>query len=466
MATNPTDPIQPVNLPSAAGIDYGEGDVRHFGQGDDVSVPGISNPTRHLAQRDNLLAEKLNDVIENVNNREQFVPLPVVRTIVAPVDESVVLNYRIPAGFESRVLNAIITSTPSSTDLELDIYYNAGFGGTSGTAIVTTASEFSGGVTFYQQGEFIVALKNKSGTTLEIAASVLLTLRPIGAAGTLLVGSTIKGDKGDPGMVGPPGPPGAPGSGSTGNSAMRWSGSWAYLASYAVGDVVRFDLLGVGTQASSFIALSAHTADASNSPQGYAVAANPWDLVALGGTPGAAGATGSTGSSGTAATFLGQTTSVNGTFTAGTPFVGTAQEYGAYAYNFGNSTVAIEDPGDVGWFTMQQTDFGQATGTPKGIVHLAGAIRHTFAGWGTIELPSGVSVLGGATTVNYNNSDIKLTVCSNGTIQPETVISDGTSIPEVISYPHPTTSNKYVLAALGTKPIQVEVVINGLQIIV
>ena len=86
--------IKPVSLPAGAGLDYGSGDVRHFGLGDAVNVPGLSNPTRNLAQRDNLLAEKVNEVVAVVNNREQFVPLPVIRTIVAPNDETIITNYK------------------------------------------------------------------------------------------------------------------------------------------------------------------------------------------------------------------------------------------------------------------------------------------------------------------------------------------------------------------------------------
>ena len=52
--------IRPIDLPSAAGIEYGHGDVRHFAQGDAMDVPGLANPTRHLAERDNQLAQKLN----------------------------------------------------------------------------------------------------------------------------------------------------------------------------------------------------------------------------------------------------------------------------------------------------------------------------------------------------------------------------------------------------------------------
>ena len=143
--------IKPIDLPAAAGIDYSGGDVRHFAQGDAVNVPGLSNPTRHLAFRDDLIAEKINEVVSVVNNQEQFVPLPVVRTTVPPGEEVVVTNYRIPQGFEARVLNAVVSTVPTTTSAELNIMYSSSFGGSAGTNIVTVTpgSEFTGDVNFY-----------------------------------------------------------------------------------------------------------------------------------------------------------------------------------------------------------------------------------------------------------------------------------------------------------------------------
>lgn len=445
MATsNPIEPIQPVNIPSAAGINYGEGDVRHFAQGDDMSVPGISNPTRQLAERDNMLAEKLNEVIQNVNNQEQFVPLPVVRTIVPPNDQTVVLNYRIPSGFESRVLNASIGSSPSSTDIELDIYYNAGFGGVTGTAVVTTSTEFTSGVNFYQTGEFIVTLKNKSGVTLEMVASILLTLRPIGSQGSLLVGSTVKGEKGDPGQVGPPGPAGAPGSGGVGSPGMKWSGSWSDSTVYNPPDVVRYDLGGVGVQVSSFICTTAHaSSDKTKAPGGYALPGNPWDAVALGGADGATGPTGPAGPSGST-TFTGLERNVLASFYCGTPFV-----KGAYwqvddpttsVYNVGT----LASPGDRADIPMKEI-YWQAVGapSPSGMVHLSMSMRACFGGYGTLHLPT---VAGGA-KLNYSNVYVHAIVTSNGT-QP----SDATRAWGVVCKPHPSDTNKYVIATIDPTP--------------
>ena len=251
--------IKPIDLPAAAGLDYSGGDVRHFAQGDAVNVPGLSNPTRNLAERDNLVADKLNEVVSVVNNQEQFVPLPVIRTTVPPNEEIIVTNYRIPAGFEARVLNAVISASPASTSAELDIYYSDSYGDTTGTAVVTCTpgSEFTGDVNFYQTGEFIVVLKNTGASTLELSASAMLTMRPLGAEGTLLVGSVIEGPKGQPGTKGPPGPPGPPGTGGAGSPGMVWRGPWANGVGYVVNDVVSYQYSGTY---GSWICRAANTA--------------------------------------------------------------------------------------------------------------------------------------------------------------------------------------------------------------
>jgi len=466
MATpNPIQPIQPLNIPSAAGVNYGEGDVRHFAQGDDMSVPGISNPTRQLAERDNMLAEKLNEVIQNVNNQEQFVPLPIVRTVVPPNDQTVVMNYRIPAGFESRILNASISSSPTSADVELDIYYNTTFGGVTGTAVVTTSTEFTGGVNFYQAGEFIVTLKNKSGITLEMVASILLTLRPLGSEGSLLVGSVIKGDKGDPGQGGPPGPPGAPGSGGVGSPGMNWTGTWVNNHVYSQRDVARYDLgyasPGVGTIASSFYCLQGHTSSDAIIPQ-YTITTY-WEPVALGGSTGTPGATGAAGPAGST-TFNGAESSVNATLVAGTPFKPNAYWDCDAAPGNGGVYVAtgLVNPGDSVTVAMREV-YWEAVGAPSpaGFAYLNLALRVSFGGWGTLTLPN---VIGGA-KVNYSNSAISVVAVSNGTQNVSGAAAYG-----VVSRPHPTDSTKIIVHAMDPVPgtptaVPATVYLAGMQLI-
>jgi hypothetical protein len=426
--------IQPVDLPQAAGIEYGKGDVRHFSPGDAVDTSSLQNPTRHLAERDNKLAGKLNEVIEAVNAQEQFVPLPIIRTILPPMQDTVVANYRIPVGFESRVLNAVVAATPQSSDIELDIYYNTTFGGVSGTAVVSTASEYSGGVSFYQTGEFVIALKNKSGITLEMVASVLLTLRPIGAPGSLLVASVVQGQRGLPGPTGPRGPGGPPGTGGAGSPGMIWTGTWSGSTAYAEKSVVRFSVY--GSLPSSFIALQANVGQ---SPQSsYVGAANVWDLVALGGQIGATGSIGSTGSVGGAPTFALNTVVAHGT--AGVDFVGSN-----YDSDYLGSNIA---PNSQFSINCREGAVVAANGT-NGMAVLTTSARLCFRGHGTFVLPQTTD--GGY--VNWQNSMVNYTVTPNGSVE---------SIGSLCaSWACPTDVRAFVVRSPSAAPQPVEITVVG-----
>jgi len=454
MATpNPIQPIQPLNIPSAAGINYGEGDVRHFAQGDAMSVPGVSNPTRQLAERDNLLAEKLNEVIQNVNNQEQFVPLPIVRTVVPPNDQTIVLNYRIPAGFESRILNATIGSSPSSPDVELDIYYNTTFGGATGTAVVTTTTEFTGGVNFYQSGEFIVTLKNKSGITLEMVASILLTLRPLGSEGTLLVGSVIRGDKGDPGQGGPPGPPGNPGSGGVGSPGMNWTGTWVNNHIYSQRDVARYDLgfetVGVGTIVSSFFCLQGHTSSDAIIPS---EAIGPyWEPVALGGAPG----TGAAGPAGPSGSYTVSAAPVQGRLFTSSSYV--AGVYNATYTSLGNQP----NPSSSYSLTANETSIFDMAATPKGFAIVQGQYRLCFAGSICVRLPDSVT---GLANVDYTVGNVFAMVTANGT-SPVDFVTENGSIVKTVEV-SPFDGNSWSVIVNAPTPVPVTLQILGTQQIV
>lgn len=232
-------PIDPISLPNAAAINYGEGDVRHFSEGDALDVPGVSVPTRQLAQRDVLLASKVNEVVAEVNNKEQFVPILIPRTTLPPNSEEVVYNFRIPGGFEARVLSAIITGIPPSVSAELDIYYTTGFGSSTGEQIVSTSTEFVSGTQFYNSGEFIITLKNRGGVTLDMIASIQTTMRPITERAGVLLPSAIIGQQGPPGATGPKGNPGGTGPGGpSGSPGLRWQSTWNIASSYSSTDVV------------------------------------------------------------------------------------------------------------------------------------------------------------------------------------------------------------------------------------
>lgn len=394
--------IKPIDLPAAAGIDYSGGDVRHFSQGDAVNVPGMSNPTRNLAERDNLLASKMNEVVAVVNNQEQFIPLPVIRTTVPPSEEVIVTNYRIPAGFEARVLNAVISATPASTSAEINVYYSASYGGNSGVAVVTVtpSSEFTGDVNFYQTGEFIVSLKNTGSSTLELAASVMLTMRPLGAEGTLLVGSIIEGPAGKPGMRGVPGPPGAPGTGGAGSPGMVWKGAWTNGVSYFANDVTSFSLY--GSIVSSYICRVAHTASTGvNDPQ---VDVTTWNAVAIGGSTGPSGGAGPAGPS--SFSLTGSINSVDGTFIPEAGFVGNVFTDGPWVYNAYTATPY--------YVTLTETFYGStggSAGTPRGLACLNGVFFAAFSGTATMTLPKQTY----GALVDYSNTAINCVAVAHGT---------------------------------------------------
>ena len=398
--------IKPIDLPAAAGIDYSGGDVRHFAQGDAVNVPGLSNPTRHLAFRDDLIAEKINEVVSVVNNQEQFVPLPVVRTTVPPGEEVVVTNYRIPQGFEARVLNAVVSTVPTTTSAELNIMYSSSFGGSAGTNIVTVTpgSEFTGDVNFYQVGEFIISMKNTSGVTLEIAGSIMLTMRPLGAEGTLLVGSIIEGEQGVPGMTGPPGPPGPPGTGGAGSPGMIWVGPWANGQPYIPNQVVSYQYSGTY---GSWICRVANTSNLGvNDPQVDLVT---WNWVAYGIFQ--QGATGPAGPAGGQSLF--STTQPTGYIVTGN--VG---DYGTNPYNAEYTAGVASQPNRQYQLVCNETKITSSTGA-VGAAMLNAAYRTCFSGSIAIILPT---VADGA-AVNYNTSNIFLTIVNHGTM-----VSSGTAI--------------------------------------
>lgn len=388
--------VKPIDLPSAAGLDYSGGDVRHFSQGDAMNVPGLSNPTRELAERDNLLAEKMNEVVSVVNNQEQFVPLPVIRTTVPPNEEVIVTNYRIPAGFEARVLNGVVSTSPTSNSAELNVYYSNTYGGNTGASVVTVTpgSEFTGDVNFYQTGEFVVSLKNTGAATLELAASLMLTMRPLGAEGTLLVGSVIEGPRGQPGMRGGTGPPGIPGTGGAGSPGMVWKGPWANGASYLPTDTVSYAYSGTY---GSWICRVAHIASLGvNDPQVDAVT---WNYVAYGvAVAGSAGAVGPTGGD-----PIFSDTFVNGRII-------TAANYGTNTYNSEYSAGIISQPSTTYAVQARELTVLNSTGT-EGVAMLRAAYRTCFSGSISFILPT---IADGA-AVDYNTAYISMVVVMHGT---------------------------------------------------
>jgi hypothetical protein len=434
--------IRPIDLPSAAGLNRGEGDVRHFAEGDAIDVPAIAGPTRELAERDNRLAEKINETIAVVNNKEQFVPLPVLRTTMSPNDEIVVSNYRIPAGFEARVLNAAISSTPLSADIELNIYYATGFGNTTGDVLVTTSDENTSGTSFKQDGELIIAIKNKGGSTVDVVASILLTMRPIGAAGTLLVGSVIQGEQGPPGQTGPQGIQGPPGTGGAGSPGMVWTGAWTSGRGYNTKEVVSFPLY--GTVVSSYICLIAHTSNLVNAPN-----ASPtvWDPVAIGSSGSVQSLPGPTGPQGAGAFFA--TAQLSGTITTGVDY-----QSGSFSSDY-NSTLPSSGVGP--FLCRESAVFSTVSGT-TGMGFLNGKLQTCFKGHGTITFPQ----QSGGAKANYSTSYVNMYVTSNGTapVTVDPVAGTFSTLAEITSLPN---GMGYVVNVRTANPIPLTVFAVGMQ---
>lgn len=438
--------IKPIDLPAAAGIDYSGGDVRHFAQGDAMNVPGLSNPTRHLAYRDDLLAEKMNEVVQVVNNQEQFVPLPVIRTTVPPNEEVVVTNYRIPQGFEARVLNAVVSTVPTTSSAELNIMYSSVFGGSAGTAVVTVTpgSEFTGDVNFYQVGEFIVSMKNTGSVTLEIAGSILLTMRPVGAEGTLLVGSVIQGPQGEPGQTGPPGPPGPPGTGGAGSPGMIWKGPWANGQPYISNDVVSYVYSGTY---GSWICRVSHTSNLGvNDPQVDPVT---WNYVAYGIF--SQGGVGPVGPAGGEPSFF--FTSVNG-------YIVNSASFGTNPYSAEYTAGNASQPSRTYIVLAKEAKITKSSGT-VGAAFLCAAYRTCFSGSMSIVLPNILS--GGA--VDYDTSNINVAVITHGTLvssgtATNSAASDGTYVKLV---EQTTYSNGWGFNVLSPDALPMSIVVSGVQ---
>lgn len=438
--------IQPVNLPTAAGVDYGKGDVRHFSPGDANDVPSLQNPTRHLAERDNLLATKVNEVITTVNNQEQFVPLPVVRTLLTPNEEITVYNYRIPAGFECRIVNAAVSAMPTSQDIELKVYYSTGFGGVTGMEVISTASEFTGGVQFYNNGEFIVALKNKSGVSLELAASLLMTLRVLGAEGSLLVASVVQGERGTPGPTGPPGPSGTPGSGGEGSPGMVWTDAYSALRTYYAKEVVSFPLY--GTLTSSFIASTTIPASTLTPQASYLANDGKWQPVAIG-AAGPAGPQGTSGTSAGAVSYFNST--VSGSLFTGVDWIASD---GLYYPN------SFTDPNRKYTLPFQQS--AVINSVTSGLAFLMYSGRFASAGFGTIWLPQKWD----GALCNFTASNVHISVMSHGTIPVYTRTDDNFGTAPTLVVRTTLDGTGFVLQALDQQPQCFSVAIFGAQQVV
>jgi len=213
------DQINTVNLPSAGGIDFNQGDVRHIGPTSALDWESISFATRCLAKRDAILRDALNTVIASWNNFEPPVYLPIVKTRIRVGGTEQVSNYRIPDGYQARVSNAIVASVPANS-VRLDVLYSTNtFGASSGTTIATTATELTSPTAFFNgPGELIVVLTNIGTSDADVVGSILVGVRSLVVERSQLSAITIsnttqvvvgpKGDQGPRGLQGDQGPRG------------------------------------------------------------------------------------------------------------------------------------------------------------------------------------------------------------------------------------------------------------------
>lgn len=361
--------IDPLNLPKGAGLDQNGGDVRHLSPDDSLDHASVSRATRNLAKRDDLIKEKVNELVSVVNNKEQIISVPLVRTTLPP-GATEVTNYRIPSGFEARLLNTSVSSTPAGI-IRLNVYHGTGFGGTSGTELSSTTGESEAQTKFYGVGEFIVEFTNIGGQHAEFVGSVMLTMRPVGSNGTVITaGSTaslrgpqgLKGEQGSTGATGPTGPAGA---------GVTWLGPYAGTNTYARNSLVSFPVAvsGGGTKISTYIANLA--AGAGTTPANNTAV---WNVFAEGAT-GTAGGDGSDGSGG------GQTISVfenspPGTIKTEWDFVAGVSQNGYNRLSEGTQTPT---------FTEYRITNGVSAGT---LLFMRYSQYLNFTGAALIELPS------------------------------------------------------------------------------
>lgn len=298
-------PIEPISISSAGALEDGNsadsGDVQHFSN-QEMSSAALATPTRQLAHRDNLLASKVNELVAAYNNDERFVSLPIPRIALPPATGTVVSNFRIPAGFEARVVSSTVVSSPAG-NARLSIQHNAdesatvaSFGADSGTAIVETAGEFKGGTQYVSAGELIVLAYNDGAISSEIVASVMIVLRSVGTRAGVVITSGATGAKGDKGDKGTKGDTGSAGTtGATGAPGLTWRGTYAGSEDYAVSDVVRSL---VDSKYTAFICVSANGAASPHAPSTAGSDTAYWELFVAAGATGATGATGGVGETG------------------------------------------------------------------------------------------------------------------------------------------------------------------------
>lgn len=174
-----------IHLPGAAAQNFRDGDVRHFGPTDVFSSETVSQATRNLAYRDALLASKINEIVYSVNSAIiNIFPINPGTLTLAAGEVSIVSRFRIPAGYEAKVISAALSCSTNTSGASLSIGYDdTGFGNIPTQTVITLVSgnEISGESAFFGKGEFTFALENLIGSTADINLSVLIGMRSVTA---------------------------------------------------------------------------------------------------------------------------------------------------------------------------------------------------------------------------------------------------------------------------------------------
>jgi len=443
--------IKPISLPNAGGIDYGKGDVRHHSEGDAIDTLSLQAPTRMLAERDNIIVEKLNQVVQEINVREMACPIVLPRICIAANETETLFNYSIPGNYEARVLHASVASIPDSGNIELEILYSVGYGNSTGISVVSTSNNYPpsgefGGSSYYYGGELIIVLRNNGGTTLDAVCSITVGLRPQASTGVLAPAVTLKssgppgpkGDKGDKGDTGPAGP--------SGTSGINYRGYWTSGVSYVANDLVSHNY-GGSSGISTYRAKVSHVSSSVNEPNPSTTPSTQWDFFAQAGAVGEAGAAGSPGTPGVGgaggggALFYQQT--VDGTFEPGAGFVSGTTD-GDYIGGISGITK----------FPIIETHVG-TNGGDSGVSSIRSAVKFVMTGIGTFTLPN---ILNDEALANYTTDFVTLQANPHGSYFTNSV--DGSRIDTVTVTKH-ADNDKYIIEVLSEDPIKVSALIDG-----
>lgn len=125
--------IESLALPNASAVNYSDGDVNYIIVDDAVHADNANRPIKNMAHRDNLLASKLNEVIEGVNSGPQAHTLESHSNTSGFSNENPLMNGAVSQGTSDR-LSRQDHVHPVDTSREPAITKNTAFNKNFGTA--------------------------------------------------------------------------------------------------------------------------------------------------------------------------------------------------------------------------------------------------------------------------------------------------------------------------------------------